>query len=162
MRRMKLIGQTGTLAVLSATFGLGSGCAGPGRVCISGIQEGRPFHLAASRAARIEALAVQLLESSGYENDEEVANPDRWRHFETRDNVSLTFNPPRNVRVQGSPLAITKLMIPIAKDHSPAHLFVRSSGRIRAFCKYSCEAATALRTELGNSRDNGGKQEHPQ
>ena len=153
LRNMKPIRQIATLAILGAVLGFSHGCIAPRHVHVSGFQGGEPFHVSTSRSARIEALSLALLESSGYENDVQVANPDKWSQYEARDHVAITFKPPRDVRVLDKPLAITELMIPISKDRTPPYIFVRSDGGVRAFCKYGCQMAMPLQAELSNGRD---------
>ncbi|NOT02428.1 MAG: hypothetical protein HOP29_17625 [Phycisphaerales bacterium] len=67
--------------------------------------------------------------------------------------MAITFEPPRDVHVCGSTLAITELMIPYTQDRGPPYIFVRSAGRIRAFCKYGCPTHLAWDAELRNLPD---------
>ncbi len=149
---MNPIRQIATLAILGGVLGFSHGCIAPRRAHVSGFQGGKPFHVSTSRSARIEALSLALLENSCYENDVQVANPDKWSQYEAQDHVAITFKPPRDVLVLDKPLALTEMMIPISKDRSPPYIFVRSDGGVRAFCKYACQTAMPLQAELSNGR----------
>ena len=149
---MKPSQQFATLALVGAVLGLFCVCAGPRRVRVSVVQAGKPFDVPISRSAEVEALCLALLENSSYENGAEVANQNNWSHYATQDHVAIAFKRPRNVRVLGKPLAIAELMMPVSKERAPPDIFVRSNGRVRAFCKFACEMSMDLQAELRNGR----------
>ena len=137
------------MAIVVTVISLFSGCAAPNRVHIRGVQGNKLPHVTTSRGDKLETLSLALLESCTYENDEAVANAKVWNQYEGQAHLAVLFEPARDVRVRGTTIAITELMIPIiAKDFAPPYLFVRTDGRIRAFCKHDCLKTMALQEEL--------------
>lgn len=125
-------------------------------VTVIGLQESKRIEFPAQSGDQIATLAIELLQTAGYEADQSVATEGRFKQAQQTAHLHLTFTPPRNVAFRFTTtgpsaeknVEITEMIIPISAIKMPDYIFVREREKIRAFAKYHPQPAQALQAAL--------------